>query len=409
MLPTIAPRLGYDALKGVQDGGMAMVAYLEAIAPATSPRRKAQIRDELLAYCALDTLAMVEIWKKFSQSDSIPQPTDSTQGEKTVLNPSPSHSEPRSEAPFFAALMQHLMQGTMIPKVQVERSIGPIIGFFLADALATKLHSDVVMLCPEFPIQKADNNQSTNIDWLMLDLDKQELLLVELKTTDTTFRPEQAAIYLDLQSKIARVESAEFLLDDLDAIGAASQERGKYQNVRNLLAQGFGSSDDAQLREALDHCKRAKVIYLAPQVSKPVDWPTGEAGWTWMSFSDLPEALEAHDHAEQWPAVRNSLLSLDALTRRMRNGEAPSAAGAKNYCDVLKFDALVQRCRTEGDAWVVGLQNWRSVLPTMTLEQLRAKAYKCDLAQGGVGKKLGSNWVAGDQFLAHAMKRLNGG
>lgn len=83
VLPTIAPRLGYDALTGVQDGGMAMAAYLEAIAPATSPQRKALIRDELLAYCALDTLAMVEVWKKFSQSYSIPQPTDSTQGEKT--------------------------------------------------------------------------------------------------------------------------------------------------------------------------------------------------------------------------------------------------------------------------------------------------------------------------------------
>ena len=83
LLPTIAPHLGYDALTGVQDGSMAMAAYLEAIAPVTSPQRKALIRDDLLAYCALDTLAMVEIWKKFSQSYSIPQPTDSTQGEKT--------------------------------------------------------------------------------------------------------------------------------------------------------------------------------------------------------------------------------------------------------------------------------------------------------------------------------------
>ena len=409
VLPTIAPDLGYDALPGAQDGGMAMAAYLEAIAPATTSQRNAVIRDELLAYCSLDTRAMVEIWKKFSQNRSIPKPTDNIQGEKPMSTQAFIPSESAGKTPFFTALMQHLMQGTMIPKVQVERSIGPIIGFFLADALATKPDDDIVMLCPEFPIQKTGNNQSTNIDWLMRNLDTQELLLVELKTTDTTFRPEQAAIYRELQSKIAREGSAAFLLDDLDAIGAASQERGKYQNVRNLLAQGFGASDDNELREALGRCKRARVVYLAPQVSKPKDWPTHEEGWTWMSFADLPASLDAHDYADQWPAIRNSLLSLDALTRRLRNGDAPSAAGARNYRDVLDFDALLKRCRTEGDSWVVGLKNWRSALPTMTLEQLRAKAYKCDFADGGVGKKLGSNWIAGDQFLAHAAKLLNGG
>lgn len=409
VLPTITPHVGYDALPGAQDGGMAMAAYLEAIAPAASGQRKTLIRDELLAYCTLDTLAMVEIWKKFSQNLSIPQATGNTQGEKAMLMQSPAHSEAAIGTPFFTALMQHLMQGTMIPKVQVERSIGPIIGFFLADALATAPDDDIVMLCPEFPIQKAGNNQSTNIDWLMLNLATQELLLVELKTTDTTFRPEQAAIYRELQSKIAREGSAAFLLDDLDAIGAASQERGKYQNVRNLLAQGFGASDGNGLREALGQCKRARVIYLAPQVSKPLDWPTSEEGWAWMSFADLPESLDAHGYADQWPAVRSSLLSLDALTRRLRNGDAPSAAGARNYRDVLDFDALLARCRTEGGSWVVGLKNWRSVLPSMTLEQLRAKAYKCDLAEGGVGKKLGSNWIAGDQFLEHVDKLLNGG
>ncbi|PJI95330.1 hypothetical protein CLU85_0034 [Acidovorax sp. 69] len=326
-----------------------------------------------------------------------------------MLMQSPAHSEAAIRTTFFTALMQHLMQGTMIPKVQVERSIGPIIGFFLADALATAPDDDIVMLCPEFPIQKAGNNQSTNIDWLMLNLATQELLLVELKTTDTTFRPEQAAIYREFQSKIAREGSAAFLLDDLAAIGAASQERGKYQNVRNLLAQGFGCSDGNGLREALGHCKHARVIYLAPQVSKPVDWPTSEEGWAWLSFADLPESLDAHGYADQWPAVRSSLLSLDALTRRLRNGDVPSASGARNYRDVLDFDALLNRCRTEGGSWVVGLKNWRSVLPSMTLEQLRSKAYKCDLAEGGVGKKLRSNWIAGDEFLSHVDTLLNGG
>jgi hypothetical protein len=66
VLSAIAPEPRYDALRGVKDGGMAMEAYVEAIAPATSPDRREQIRQELIEYCTLDTLAMVKVWEFFS-------------------------------------------------------------------------------------------------------------------------------------------------------------------------------------------------------------------------------------------------------------------------------------------------------------------------------------------------------
>jgi hypothetical protein len=52
----------------MQDGEMAIQAYLEAVDPATTSERKQEIRTQLLSYCALDTLAMVKIWSKFSGS-----------------------------------------------------------------------------------------------------------------------------------------------------------------------------------------------------------------------------------------------------------------------------------------------------------------------------------------------------
>ena len=67
VLPTMGSAWSYDALSGVQDGSMAMEAYLEAIDPAVAPERKAVIQSELVRYCMLDTLAMVEVWRKFSQ------------------------------------------------------------------------------------------------------------------------------------------------------------------------------------------------------------------------------------------------------------------------------------------------------------------------------------------------------
>ena len=45
---------------------MAMDAFLEGIHPDTSPERKTQIEQQLLAYCKLDTYAMVRLWQVFS-------------------------------------------------------------------------------------------------------------------------------------------------------------------------------------------------------------------------------------------------------------------------------------------------------------------------------------------------------
>lgn len=63
VLPTVAPDLSYQDLDGVKDGGMAMEAYLEAIHPDTTAARKAEIETQLLAYCGLDTFAMVRLWQ----------------------------------------------------------------------------------------------------------------------------------------------------------------------------------------------------------------------------------------------------------------------------------------------------------------------------------------------------------
>jgi hypothetical protein len=55
--------LSYESLDGVKNGGMAMEAYEEAIHPDTTSQRKAEIEQQLLAYCGLDTFAMVRLWQ----------------------------------------------------------------------------------------------------------------------------------------------------------------------------------------------------------------------------------------------------------------------------------------------------------------------------------------------------------
>jgi hypothetical protein len=61
LLPTIAPEMDYALLEGIREGSAAQAAYLEATAAGTSAARKDALRQQLLRYCAHDTLAMVRV------------------------------------------------------------------------------------------------------------------------------------------------------------------------------------------------------------------------------------------------------------------------------------------------------------------------------------------------------------
>ncbi len=61
ILPTIAADMQYSKLEGIQEGMAASEGYLEAIDPATSPERKAELKEQLLRYCEFDTQAMVRL------------------------------------------------------------------------------------------------------------------------------------------------------------------------------------------------------------------------------------------------------------------------------------------------------------------------------------------------------------
>lgn len=62
VLPAMIPGLDYDGLD-IRDGYMAMAAY-ETMNAATDPDEIRRIRNSLLAYCKMDTLAMVRLYEK---------------------------------------------------------------------------------------------------------------------------------------------------------------------------------------------------------------------------------------------------------------------------------------------------------------------------------------------------------
>lgn len=62
VLPTLSRSLNHEHLDGVKDGYMAVLAYIEAIQPETTPERREQIQHELFTYCRLDSFALVTIF-----------------------------------------------------------------------------------------------------------------------------------------------------------------------------------------------------------------------------------------------------------------------------------------------------------------------------------------------------------
>lgn len=66
ILPTIAPEMIYDRLKGIKDGASAMRAYFDATNPSVPLKRQKEIEEELVNYVRLDTLAMIKLWEFFS-------------------------------------------------------------------------------------------------------------------------------------------------------------------------------------------------------------------------------------------------------------------------------------------------------------------------------------------------------
>lgn len=66
VLPALVADLSYSSLR-IQNGEMAVREFKRLFSDALSPDREKEIRDALLAYCRLDTLAMVRIYQRLRE------------------------------------------------------------------------------------------------------------------------------------------------------------------------------------------------------------------------------------------------------------------------------------------------------------------------------------------------------
>mgnify|MGYP001447775819 FL=1 len=84
--------------------------------------------------------------------------------------------------PTIKELLERIVEYNNLPKFQVERALSPIISFYIANMISKIKNGDEIkLITPEFPLKK-ENNQSKNIDYLLVNQSKKKLILVELKT-----------------------------------------------------------------------------------------------------------------------------------------------------------------------------------------------------------------------------------
>jgi len=207
------------------------------------------------------------------------------------------------EIEFIDELMCHILEGVNIPKVQVERAINPILSLFVESILNKYFENidgysgEYQLISPEFPLKK-DNNQSTNIDYLLVNNSKKVLVFFELKTDAGSLGMKQLNRYLAFKDKIAE-SSIELLRKDLEEIKKKSPKRSKYNNVISKFDLIIGENNIYNLI----------IIYLVP-FSKVIEIK-GKKGIDFvLSFSELPEIID-HKFGEFWTIIRNNLVQLD--------------------------------------------------------------------------------------------------
>lgn len=299
---------------------------------------------------------------------------------------------------FFSRLVDHLQDCTMIPRVQVERAVGPILGLFLAEVLSETFRDDeqlsggFTMVCPEFPLRKADNNESKSVDWLMVNNARRCLVLVELKTADSSGDALQSATYRTVQAEV-RKQGGGFLVDDVVRIRDASNEHGKY---RFILDEKI-APHVADIRA----CRDAFILYIAPRT---MGGKLQGYGDRIINFSSLAATVPGPD-AEHWQTLHGMLRGLDDVSRTTRNRGASASnspshpAREKKWAGTFRFDEMVQKCQLHGGAVVIGFKGGSTAFKNTPLDKLKSRLHYKWKETTSLSKKNNADWLHGGDVI----------
>ena len=225
---------------------------------------------------------------------------------------------------FVEKLISSIIENRHMPKVQVEREISPILDIFIEDILesASKFNQNIDkgtyrFIAPEFPLQslKLENNKktnrSTNIDYLLLNEDTQDLYFVELKTDSSSFKYEQFEIYEDL------ISTKSLMPNELYDFLSKSLTSTKYQNLKKFILEKMNFNKDSK-ENPFDNIKNIKLVYIAPRKMFERQWKgknnrairSIENNHSIINFHDFKN-IEVSKYKDEWKYIRKYLAQLD--------------------------------------------------------------------------------------------------
>lgn len=318
---------------------------------------------------------------------------------------------------FWDALLDHIVEkGRRTPKVQVERAIGPILGFFLEKAVSDLLGSEVITLAAEFPLKKKKTNQSTNIDWLMYDRTKNELLLIELKTEASSFSREQLESYLEIS---AACKPWKNLVEGFEEIFKSS-DSWKYDCALKNLMQATGTTyesdiaDFKRLEKALDEAT-LRVIYIAPQAV--VDWfdccqdLEYKANGNFYPFKSLKMCGDTRDDRD-FDHFRERFY--DALQRLdeecVEESKKLSLSTERPYQGLVSLNDILAKCDEHNleRPIVIGFTGGLKKLRKQNFSYIKKRLYKWSWASDKCANgKSTQNWIKADDFSSTVKKLLS--
>lgn len=198
---------------------------------------------------------------------------------------------------FLESLFKLLTTNKEFPNYQAERRIDIFINYFLAEMLTNYMGKNVEFVCPEFPLKKAGNYQSTKLDYLCKTND--EIVFVELKTDASSLKKEQADIYLK--------SSWSQCLIDLKKIYDAVKNK-THKKKYEVLMTTINTIERTEVNTGL------KVFYISPLPNEKSDFLNAVSIISPKHFKDLKLEI-----TEQEQIVWNYLIGLDLYIFEINN------------------------------------------------------------------------------------------
>jgi len=168
------------------------------------------------------------------------------------------------------------------------------LSLFIEEYLSLCYEADVRYVAAEFPIKKAENNQSTNVDYVLFRHGPSPAwLFVELKTDENSIRDDQMVAYNSFQ----HIQMRTLLRQIRENIMPKSRQKRKYQYLLDTITRSDPPADiDAPI----------VVVYITGHslaVEAKAKYPNIE----WVELSQFADKLDATKHPELWKHVRKLL------------------------------------------------------------------------------------------------------